>query len=85
MGWRGFSFLCPERSPGRPRYEAPRHKDSEAEIQRSYGAPPRPRRRGSRLHGLSPAKRIYEPRIFEGRVMLPEEQEQIYEEIIQFE
>jgi hypothetical protein len=37
------------------------------------------------LHGLSPAKRIYEPRIFEGRVMLPEEQEQIYEEIIQFE
>ena len=34
---------------------------------------------------MSPAKRIYEPRIFEGRVMLPEEQEQIYEEIIQFE
>jgi len=23
---------------------------------------------------MSPAKRIYEPRIFEGRVMLPEEQ-----------
>jgi hypothetical protein len=34
---------------------------------------------------MSPAKRIYEPRIFEGRVMLPEEQEQIFEEIIQFE
>jgi hypothetical protein len=34
---------------------------------------------------MSLAKRIYEPRIFEGRVMLPEEQEQIYEEIIQFE
>jgi hypothetical protein len=34
---------------------------------------------------LSLAKRIYEPRIFEDRVMLPEEQEQIYEEIIQFE
>jgi hypothetical protein len=34
---------------------------------------------------MSPAKRMYEPRIFEGRVMLPEEQEQIYEEIIQFE
>jgi hypothetical protein len=29
---------------------------------------------------MSPSKRIYEPRIFEGRVMLPEEQEQIYEE-----
>ena len=84
--WGGGVFLYPERSPGRPRYlKAPRHKDSEAEIQRSYGAPSRPRRRGSRLHGLSPAKRIYEPRIFEGRVMVPEEQEQIYEEIIQFE
>jgi hypothetical protein len=34
---------------------------------------------------MSPAKRTYEPHIFEGRVMLPEEQEQIYEEIIQFE
>jgi hypothetical protein len=34
---------------------------------------------------MSPAKRIYEPRIFEGRVMLPEEQEQIYEEISKFE
>jgi hypothetical protein len=31
------------------------------------------------------AKRIYEPRIFEGRIMLPEEQEQIYNEITQFE
>ena len=34
---------------------------------------------------MSPAKRLYEPPIFEGRVMLPEVQEQIYEEIIQFE
>ena len=34
---------------------------------------------------MSPAKRIYEPRIFEGRVMLPEEQKQIYNEIIQFD
>jgi hypothetical protein len=32
-----------------------------------------------------PAKRIYEPRIFEGRVLMPEEQEQIYEEITKFE
>jgi hypothetical protein len=34
---------------------------------------------------MSPAKRIYEPRIFEGRVLMPEEQEEIYEEIIKFE
>jgi hypothetical protein len=34
---------------------------------------------------MAPPKRVYEPRIFEGRVMLPEEQEQIYEEITQFE
>jgi hypothetical protein len=34
---------------------------------------------------VSPAKRIYEPRIFEGRVLVPEEQEQMYEEIIKFE
>lgn len=34
---------------------------------------------------MAPAKRIYEPRIFEGRVMLPEEQGQIYEEISKFE
>jgi hypothetical protein len=34
---------------------------------------------------MSPAKRTYEPRIFEDRVMLPGKQEQIYEEIIQFE
>jgi hypothetical protein len=34
---------------------------------------------------MSPAKRIYQPHIFEGRVMLPEEQEQIYEGIIQLE
>jgi hypothetical protein len=34
---------------------------------------------------MSPAKRIYEPRIFEGRVLMPEEQEQIYEEITKFE
>ena len=27
-------------------------------------------------------KRTYEPRIFEGRVMLPEEQEQIYMELL---
>jgi hypothetical protein len=32
---------------------------------------------------MAPPKRVYEPRIFEGRVMLPEEQEQIYEEITQ--
>jgi hypothetical protein len=34
---------------------------------------------------MAPPKGVYEPRIFEGRVMLPEEQEQIYEEITQFE
>jgi hypothetical protein len=29
-------------------------------------------------HNMAPAKRVYEPRIFEGRVMLAEEQEEIY-------
>jgi hypothetical protein len=33
---------------------------------------------------VSPAKRVYEPRIFDGRVLFPE-QEQIHEEISKFE
>jgi hypothetical protein len=87
MGVAGFFFARNARPAARVSPTAPRHKHSEAEIQRSYGAPPRARRRDSRLHRLhmSPAKRLYEPPIFEGRVMLPEVQEQIYEEIIQFE
>jgi hypothetical protein len=87
MGVAGFFFARNDRPAARVSPTAPRHKHSEAEIQRSYGAPPRARRRDSRLHRLhmSPAKRLYEPPIFEGRVMLPEVQEQIYEEIIQFE
>jgi hypothetical protein len=32
------------------------------------------------------AKRVYEPRTFEGRVMLPDEQEQqLYRELLEFE
>jgi hypothetical protein len=34
---------------------------------------------------MTQAKRIYDPRIFEGRVMLPEEQEQIYELLLKSE
>jgi|RhiMetdeSRZDD1v2_1073273.scaffolds.fasta_scaffold4297491_1 hypothetical protein len=32
-----------------------------------------------------PPKRVYDPRIFEGRVMLPEEQEWVYNELLEFE
>jgi hypothetical protein len=34
---------------------------------------------------MSLNKRIYEPRIFEGRVMLPEGQKQLYKELLEFE
>jgi uncharacterized membrane-anchored protein YjiN (DUF445 family) len=34
---------------------------------------------------MTQAKRIYDPRIFEGRVMLPEEQEQLYELLLKSE
>ena len=30
-------------------------------------------------------KRVYDPRIFEGRVMLPDEIEQIHQELLEFE
>jgi hypothetical protein len=46
---------------------------------RGYGAPRDVPAAGT---AMPPANRLYEPPIFEGRVMLPEEQEQIYEEII---
>jgi hypothetical protein len=64
-GWR------PQRkrvvAPGRPEVEIARVRIMEAG---GRGA-----RRGK---VMTAKKRTYEPRIFEGRVMLPEEQEQIY-------
>ena len=34
--------------------------------------------------GMARGRRVYQPRIFEGRVLMPEEQEQIHKELLEF-
>jgi hypothetical protein len=33
---------------------------------------------------MARGRRVYQPRIFEGRVLMPEEQEQIHKELLEF-
>ena len=51
-------------------------------IREGLAAGERPAGRPERGEAMTDKKRTYEPRIFEGRVMLPEEQEQIYMQLL---